>query len=836
MLACRYPRERDASWDEGEAQQDCPRIRKRTKCVPTRSTTAPTRSKGNSKVRRHQKAVTVFWETVLGWWPSDLHAEMPEEPIVPCLPRPPLRIRDSAQYFSCWYTLALAEAHATLREARTRLGPSRLRWLIDCSRSVTARLVDTELCDSSRQIARISLTIVNRGIGLCGRDYQPGSIFAVPLGARARVLLAVVAPHFATLSADSEWTLWIGSADRALLSAGLAKAGLLTAVHIESLVSAERMAVTSLLEPAPAFIHRLLGSSGAEHLKFESSDDEPHTSVPPVADVPTPESYMVATAPSACNVSQSMACARCMVAAERPGSIELVHGPPGCGKTHFLAMLLQSLIRARPSVRLLVCAPSNKAVSVALCAYLRAGGSSAHCALVGTDEMLALLPYNAASCFVFRPTAAAEMELVALAATVRASQDAFCSTAEVACLVRVAHVEACIQSWAALLRTLRRLAVLASSLLDVDDPRFSPGCTDPLQALQQEVAQTLSRIDSPEFSAWPCCRRRVMLQTVSSLADAAAFSVRNELPSSDAYGMVESANIVFATLCSAGQALVRNMTKPDMLIVDEAAQALEGEFLIAVLCQPRSLVLIGDPLQLPATARSKAPALAKISAMERLMAVPSQSYVLLDTQYRMHSEICSFPARHFYKGALLSAKGVDLREPPFSAGEWPPYAFVDVAHAHEHVLKTKSIQNAVEASAIISLALHLRDKLQVNLASHLVVITFYAAQQQRIRASAAASAMPELVVHTVDSFQGSEAAIVLCSCVRSNRQGRVGFLADPRRLNVALTRAMHSLIIVGSLSTLEASDSPDLRAMVEDAVARGRAGTLSSLFPGIAAP
>ncbi|EKX44634.1 hypothetical protein GUITHDRAFT_59672, partial [Guillardia theta CCMP2712] len=59
--------------------------------------------------------------------------------------------------------------------------------------------------------------------------------------------------------------------------------------------------------------------------------------------------------------------------------------------------------------------------------------------------------------------------------------------------------------------------------------------------------------------------------------------------------------------------------------------------------------------------------------------------------------------------------------------------------------------------------------------------------------------------YTVDSFQGSESDVVLCSCVRSNGGGGCGFLADRRRLNVALTRAKKLLIVVGSASTLKRS-------------------------------
>jgi superfamily I DNA and/or RNA helicase len=71
--------------------------------------------------------------------------------------------------------------------------------------------------------------------------------------------------------------------------------------------------------------------------------------------------------------------------------------------------------------------------------------------------------------------------------------------------------------------------------------------------------------------------------------------------------------------------------------------------------------------------------------------------------------------------------------------------------------------------------------------------------------------------------QGSEADVVVVSFVRSNARGSVGFLADFQRLNVALTRARHHLVLVGDASFLESSgSSPDLIALVTDARRRGR--------------
>ena len=81
----------------------------------------------------------------------------------------------------------------------------------------------------------------------------------------------------------------------------------------------------------------------------------------------------------------------------------------------------------------------------------------------------------------------------------------------------------------------------------------------------------------------------------------------------------------------------------------------------------------------------------------------------------------------------------------------------------------------------------------------IAVIAPYAAQVRLLRDLFAGEG-PE--VDTVDGFQGREKEAVVISLVRSNPQNEIGFLADRRRMNVALTRARRKLIVIGDSSTL----------------------------------
>jgi len=109
-------------------------------------------------------------------------------------------------------------------------------------------------------------------------------------------------------------------------------------------------------------------------------------------------------------------------------------------------------------------------------------------------------------------------------------------------------------------------------------------------------------------------------------------------------------------------------------------------------------------------------------------------------------------------------------------------------------------------------------------ADRVAILAPYSSQVDEVRAQLASTAASACRVGTVDSFQGQEVDLVVFSATRSNGMHEMGFLRDPRRLCVAITRARRGLILVGDVTTLRSSrhwaalvDSCDARGCLLDA-------------------
>jgi superfamily I DNA and/or RNA helicase len=229
---------------------------------------------------------------------------------------------------------------------------------------------------------------------------------------------------------------------------------------------------------------------------------------------------------------------------------------------------------------------------------------------------------------------------------------------------------------------------------------------------------------------------------------------------------------------------------------------------------------------------------------------------MLDTQYRMHPEIAQFPVAQWYDGRLANAGGLAIR-PALGRDAASgvvresmlalhrAYGWLHVGDGREEGGGGRSISNRREAAVVAQIVAQLEIKHARNgIVATVGVVSFYSGQVREMgRALAQArrgvdreegdgevvplhrvdvrAVRERTTVATVDGFQGAERDIMVVSFVRTTKRHSVGFLADFRRLNVALTRARHSLLCVGDVDMLAAAGG-DLGALARDARARGR--------------
>ena len=205
---------------------------------------------------------------------------------------------------------------------------------------------------------------------------------------------------------------------------------------------------------------------------------------------------------------------------------------------------------------------------------------------------------------------------------------------------------------------------------------------------------------------------------------------------------------------------------------------------------------------MPAVCRSEGARKASLdrSLFERLASGASPyHYCMLTHQMCMHPDIAELASQVFYEGRLSSGVSRDDRAHP-QPGQ-PPWIsdshliFWRVLGAEEEP-RGLGIRNVHEADAVHALVTQLNRNSIVFL--RIAVLTPYRGQLPVLQSRLSAEVQQGLDVATVDSYQGREADYIIVSLVRSNNKRSVGFLADARRANVALTRGRRGVIIVGN--------------------------------------
>ena len=279
--------------------------------------------------------------------------------------------------------------------------------------------------------------------------------------------------------------------------------------------------------------------------------------------------------------------------------------------------------------------------------------------------------------------------------------------------------------------------------------------------------------------------------------------------------VLENAQIVLATLSSSAIGDLQHLQgRIKRVIVDEAGQAVEPSTLIPLSNQSEQLVLIGDPAQLPPTVISQVAVEYNYgqSLFERLQLAGHPTH-LLDTQYRCHPSISGFVSKQFYGGKLKNGKNVlkqDYKLPCHKLASLGPLVFYNVRGRESRIKTSMSYVNENEGRFVARIYHEIR--LTRGCSSiGIGIITPYSAQLQLLRTNLrdAVRSDSQLELNTVDGYQGREFDVIILSLVRSANHGytknSLGFLRSSRRLNVALSRARYSLLVVGDQQLLSSS-------------------------------
>ncbi len=268
--------------------------------------------------------------------------------------------------------------------------------------------------------------------------------------------------------------------------------------------------------------------------------------------------------------------------------------------------------------------------------------------------------------------------------------------------------------------------------------------------------------------------------------------------------------VVACTLTGAANKLLSGK-RFSTLFMDEATQALEPAAWIPILKADR-VIFAGDHKQLPPTIKSQEAAKGGLeqTLMEKCV-IRNGIAVMLQKQYRMHKDIMGFSSNYFYQNELIADESVANR---LIFPEDQPILFIDTAGCgfNESVNpETKSTFNKEEAHLLIRHLIQListigteriiEENLQIGIISpykaQVVILKELVEQNPLLQ-----PVISQLVIDTVDSFQGRERDIIYISMVRSNSRGEIGFLNDHRRMNVAMTRAKMKLVMIGDSATL----------------------------------
>ncbi|KAL6581731.1 hypothetical protein OROMI_005745 [Orobanche minor] len=253
--------------------------------------------------------------------------------------------------------------------------------------------------------------------------------------------------------------------------------------------------------------------------------------------------------------------------------------------------------------------------------------------------------------------------------------------------------------------------------------------------------------------------------------------------------------------------------------LDEAGQASEPETMVPLsnlYSKDSMVVLAGDPMQLGPVVFSRDAEGCGLgtSYLERLFdcevySSGNESFMTkLVRNYRTHEAILHLPSELFYDGELMPCK----EENTSFLKSWEdivpnkefPLLFMGIQGCDEREGSNPSWFNRIEASKVVEIIRVLIEQKGL-VEDDIGVITPYRQQVGKIRGALESLGWPTIKVGSVEQFQGQERQVIIISTVRStikhnefDKAHYLGFLSNPRRFNVAITRARSLLVVIGN--------------------------------------
>jgi serine/threonine protein kinase len=555
------------------------------------------------------------------------------------------------------------------------------------------------------------------------------------------------------------------------------------------------------------------------------------------------------------------------------GPVSLLQGPPGTGKTWFIASLLHYLMTKEGARRILLVSQAHEAVNNALekgmevCRTMgvdfnavRLGAES-----VASDEIRHLHAFSIENAYRESFKAEQKQRIIELATAFGLPKGYAAEVVDLHLRLgslcdRIAKLEARVstEEERSVASMDARIRALTESFYDIAADVYQVDYREEPDEILNRIRNGLA--EKYEVRSADAISRLLRVIKLSEEWIAA-------LGSSDANFaefLAKSRTVVAGTLVGIGYrgaGVVQNIF--DWVIIDEAGRAAPSELAVAMQAGHR-ILLVGDHLQLPPTFSDQVrqavrerycveddSSLLK-SDFERLFnsTYGQQVGTTLLSQYRMAPDIGELVSEWFYGGKLETGRGA----PPEYYDLLPVHLSKQVTWVDTSTLGRRGYEqqneardntwNTAEAQVVMDMLRQIieSEEFMAFMAEDLKpqeppigIICMYSKQRSLIdklksEAPWLGSLRRLVKVDTVDSYQGKENRIVILSTVRNNPEGRIGFLRSPNRVNVALSRAMERLFVVGSSKLWQGknADSPLGRVFkyTERLAAQGRAVVL----------